>query len=125
MRNWQAGTAQEYSKVALGLDVRSIHGPAGCGTSSGCDGYGELFSGDPVSGSFYPALVRRYKETRRSHPLSRNGRVSDGIGQERRILEGLKMRADYILDTSQLLTRDLRQEIEKILYSSRNTATCL
>lgn len=52
------------------------------------------------------ALVRRYKETRRSHPLAGAGRVDDGIQKERERLQFLKEYADYILDTSKLLTRD-------------------
>lgn len=114
-----AGTAQEYSKVALGLDVRSIHGPQDVAHLLDVMDTGNYSVEILFLEASTPALVRRYKETRRSHPLSRNGRVSDGIGQERRILEGLKMRADYILDTSQLLTRDLRQEIEKIFVQQQ------
>ena len=114
-----AGTAQEYSKVALGLDVRSIHGPQDVAHLLDVMDTGNYSVEILFLEASTPALVRRYKETRRSHPLARNGRVSDGIGQERRILEGLKMRADYILDTSQLLTRDLRQEIEKIFVQQQ------
>ena len=54
-------------------------------------------------------LVKRYKETRRSHPLAGRGRVDAGIRQEREQLEFLKKKADFIIDTSQLLTRELRQ----------------
>ena len=60
-------------------------------------------------------LVKRYKETRRSHPLAASGRVDDGIRLERQKMEFLRKRADYIIDTTHLLTRELRQEIEKIL----------
>lgn len=59
-------------------------------------------------------LVKRYKETRRSHPLAKSGRVDEGIRLERQKMEFLRKRADYIIDTSHLLTRELRQEIEKI-----------
>ena len=61
-----------------------------------------------------PALVKRYKETRRSHPLSRTGRINEGIIKEREKIEFLKQRADYIIDTSSLLTRELKSELEKI-----------
>ena len=59
-------------------------------------------------------LVKRYKETRRSHPLAMGGRVDDGIRMEREKMRFLKERADYIIDTSMLLTRELRKELEKI-----------
>jgi len=59
-------------------------------------------------------LVKRYKETRRSHPLAEADRVDKGIALEREALAFLKRKSDYIIDTSSLLTRELRQEIEKI-----------
>ncbi len=61
-----------------------------------------------------PELVKRFKETRRKHPLSRSGRINEGIVRERQKIEFLKQRADYIIDTSGLLTRELGAEIEKI-----------
>lgn len=65
-------------------------------------------------------LVKRYKETRRSHPLAGMGRVDQGISQERTRLGFLKEDADFIIDTSQLLTRELRQELEKIFVANQN-----
>lgn len=59
-------------------------------------------------------LIKRYKETRRSHPLARIERLDRGIAKERDKLKFLKKRADYILDTSKLLTRELKEELEKI-----------
>lgn len=59
-------------------------------------------------------LVKRYKETRRAHPLANGGRIDVGIKKERERLEFLKKQADYILDTSQLLTRELKIELDKI-----------
>lgn len=64
-------------------------------------------------------LVKRYKETRRSHPLSGNGRVDEGIRQERERLKYLKQYADYLVDTSKLLTRELKTELEKIFVENR------
>ncbi len=61
------------------------------------------------------ALIKRFKETRRSHPLTPEGAVDDGIKMERRELEFLKKRADYIIDTSHLLTRELKEQVEKII----------
>ena len=59
-------------------------------------------------------LVKRYKETRRSHPLAHGERVDKGIRRERSKLEYLKQKADYIIDTSRLLTRELKTELERI-----------
>ena len=64
-------------------------------------------------------LVKRYKETRRSHPLAMGGRVDDGIRLERERMRFLKERADYIIDTSHLLTRELKQEIERIFVENQ------
>lgn len=59
-------------------------------------------------------LIKRFKETRRNHPLSGAGRLDRGIEKEREKLAFLKKEADYIIDTSMLLTRELRQELERI-----------
>ena len=59
-------------------------------------------------------LIKRYKETRRNHPLALQGRVDKAIEAEREELAFIKKRADYILDTSHMLVRDLKQEIDKI-----------
>ena len=63
-------------------------------------------------------LVKRYKETRRNHPLADGERVEQGIRKERVRLEELKKQATYILDTSQLLTRELKMELEKIFIKN-------
>lgn len=63
-------------------------------------------------------LVKRYKETRRSHPLAGAGRVDQGIKKERSRLDFLKDQADYIIDTSQLLTRELKSELDKIFVKN-------
>ncbi len=59
-------------------------------------------------------LIKRFKETRRAHPLAPEGRVDEGIALERKELEFLRIRANYIIDTSHLLTRELKLEVEKI-----------
>ena len=63
-------------------------------------------------------LVKRYKETRRSHPLAVGERVDKGISRERKSLAFLKENADYIIDTSRLLTRELKAELEKIFVNN-------
>ena len=65
-------------------------------------------------------LVKRYKETRRSHPLAMGGRVDDGIRLEREKMRFLRERADYIIDTSYLLTRELKQEIDRIFVDNQD-----
>lgn len=112
--------AAGMEKAALGLDVRSGQDFSGLekilkemddkGT-----GYEILFldAHDDV-------LVKRYKETRRQHPLSGSGRVDTGIAKEREKIAFLKMKATYILDTSKMLTRELRIELEKIFVDGHS-----
>ena len=59
-------------------------------------------------------LVKRYKETRRNHPLSGKERIAAGIRKERETIGFLKQEADYVIDTTHLLTRELKAELEKI-----------
>ena len=63
-------------------------------------------------------LVKRYKESRRSHPLAMTGRVDDGIRLERKKTEFLRNRADYIIDTTHLLTRELKKELNNIFVDN-------
>lgn len=58
-------------------------------------------------------LVKRFKESRRSHPLSPGSRVITGINEERHRLREVKDRADIIIDTSKYAIRDLREEMAK------------
>ncbi len=60
-------------------------------------------------------LIKRYKETRRNHPLAQDMRVETGILLEREKIRFLRNCANYIIDTSCLLTRELKQELEKLL----------
>lgn len=64
-------------------------------------------------------LIKRYKETRRNHPLARNGRIEDGILKEREAIDFLKNSADCVIDTSQLLTRDLKNQIDQIFLGNQ------
>ncbi|HAT53880.1 MAG TPA: RNase adapter RapZ [Lactobacillus sp.] len=58
-------------------------------------------------------LVARYKETRRAHPLAMDGRVLDGIHQERSLLSEMKERADLVINTDSLTPRQLRETISE------------
>lgn len=64
-------------------------------------------------------LIKRYKELRRPHPLNPNGRIIEGIGQERVLLEEVKNKADYIIDTSKLTIGMLKEEISKIFVEGK------
>lgn len=59
-------------------------------------------------------LLKRYKETRRNHPLANGRRIEEGIKEEREKIEFLHEKSNYIIDTSHLLVRDLKAELEKI-----------
>lgn len=65
-------------------------------------------------------LVKRYKETRRNHPLSPDGRIDKGIALEREKLTFLKSQADYIIDTSHLLTRELNMQLKDIFLKNQS-----
>jgi UPF0042 nucleotide-binding protein len=107
------------NKVALGIDIR------------GGNLFAELFTeiellekkGDNVNIIFLDAsdetLIKRFKETRRKHPLLEEGRIQDGIKKEREVLKEAKNRARYIIDTSNLLIRDLKSEIMKIFLEGK------
>ena len=60
-------------------------------------------------------VVKRYKETRRAHPLAQEGRLLRGISEERRLLQKIKEKADYVIDTSNLNPRQLKEEIINII----------
>lgn len=108
----------EITKVALGLDVRAdqsfmdIQRTLEELKELGCN-YELLFmdSSDQV-------LIKRYKESRRMHPLAITGRVEDGIRKERETLSGAKAKADYVIDTSKLLTRELKEELDRIFVNN-------
>lgn len=109
----------EINQAALGVDIRS---------GQALDGIEEQLSQMDGQGIRYEilfldardnVLVKRYKETRRQHPLGGMGRVDIGIAKERERIAFLKMRATYILDTSKMLTRELKRELEKIFVEGK------
>lgn len=109
----------EIEKAVLGVDVRT--GQAFFELDRVLDSMTAM--GIPYEVLFFEAsdeiLIKRYKETRRIHPLAGEGRIDEGIAKEREKLEGIKRRADYILDTSQMLTRELKAEIDKIFLGNQ------
>ena len=111
---------EKVKKIALGIDVRG--GQDFSGLQEVLDEMDEkkvsyeilfLDAQDDV-------LIKRYKETRRQHPLSGSGRVDTGIAREREKIMFLKIRATYILDTSKMLTRELKLELEKIFVKGES-----
>lgn len=68
-------------------------------------------------------LLRRYNETRRSHPLSEGGSVASGLKREREMLQVLRKNADFIIDTSNMKTAQLWDEIKHLLISGENQRT--
>lgn len=116
---WLA-SGTEVSKAALGVDIRSgqsfeeLHNVLKVLDDMEMQ-YEILYleSSDQV-------LIKRYKETRRFHPLSgSSGRIDCGIRKEREKLAFLKERADYIIDTSHMLTRELKAELNKIFVENK------
>lgn len=63
-------------------------------------------------------LLKRYKETRRVHPLSSDGDIMHGIMAERQLLASIRETADYVIDTTNLLTRELKVELERIFVNN-------
>ena len=115
-----ADPSSELQKVAVGVDIRSgqaldeLQGVLNHLSSSG-RAFEILYldSTDEV-------LVKRYKETRRIHPLAGGERVDKGIQKERLRMEFLRKRANYIVDTSNMLTRELKAELEKIFVQNQD-----
>ena len=62
-------------------------------------------------------LIRRYKETRRAHPMSKDGSIEDGIKRERQTLAEIKKMATFVIDTSGLKAAGLNAEIKALLES--------
>jgi len=109
---------EEINKVGLGVDVR-----AGQSFEEAADVMARLKeSGCNLEILFMDAdeksLIKRYKETRRTHPLAQDGRIEDGVKKEKQILTRIRGMADYVIDTSNLLTRDLKQELDRIFVGN-------
>ncbi len=110
----------EIEKVALGIDIRG----------------GKLFNdllsfvseiqneNHKINILFLDAsdeiLLKRFKETRRNHPLARGERLINGIMRERELLRDVKRRADYIIDTSYVLNRQLKEKINDIFLENKD-----
>ena len=109
----------QYQKIAFGLDIRS---------GESLKYLDQIITNLRMNGHMIrilfmdasdQVLVKRYKETRRAHPLAGTDRVEKGIEQERRQISFLKEMADYIIDTSQLLTRELHAALGNIFLGKQ------
>ncbi len=108
----------KIDKVALVIDIR------------GGDMFHELFNElNSLKSSGYnyeilyleadnEALVKRYKESRRMHPLAKDGRLLEGIQKERDLLEFVKRKANHVIDTSNLKNQELKQQIKELFESN-------
>lgn len=113
------GQNVEIDKIALGIDIRS---GAKFGALESVLGQLKSIGQEPeilFLDSQDDVLVKRYKETRRTHPLAEGERIDNGIQRERELLSSLRKQADYILDTSQMLTRELQSELQKIFVENK------
>lgn len=106
-----------HQKIAVGMDVRSGSDLEKLEFALQRLGYMEI----PFEILFLDAddstLIKRYKETRRVHPLANGERIEKGLEREREKIAFLKKDADYIIDTSNLLTRELKYELERIFVN--------
>lgn len=108
----------EITKVALGLDVRadqSFEKTTKVLKELKEKGYQFEILFMEASEN---VLIKRYKETRRVHPLAGNGRVEDGVRKEQKVLASIRKMSDYVIDSSQLLTRELKAELERIFVAN-------
>lgn len=110
-----AGTTNMTQKnIAIGMDVRSGEALDVLKTALDHLDRDEIHYEILFLDASDAVLVKRYKETRRTHPLSNGERIEKGLERERKKIEFLRERADCILDTSTLLTRELKTELERI-----------
>lgn len=107
-------------KVAVGIDVRDIEGLEHIETTLTSLAEKKVLYDILFLDAENEVLIKRYKETRRNHPLAGRERIESGILREREKLEFLKKKATYIIDTSQLLTRELKMELEKIFVQEQD-----
>lgn len=113
-------TNNKIEKVAIVIDIR------------GGKLFDELFEylsslkeqGFPYEILFLEAsdqvLIKRFKETRRSHPLSPEGRIITGIEKEKALLTGIKEKANFVIDTSNLSARQLKEQINRIFLEGKS-----
>lgn len=111
---------EEIDKIAIGIDIRGIR------SKSDIDKIQKQIKGEKQETKLIfldsrdEVLIRRYKETRRNHPLAKMKTIQESISEERQLIAGLREFADNILDTSTLLSRELKKELSNILIGNKN-----
>jgi len=114
----QSVDAKDVSKVALVMDLRE---------KSFLDTYPDVFKqlnekGYKIEILFLDAgddaLLHRFSETRRTHPLSQRGSIMEGISNEREKLSPLKQMADKIIDTTSLNVHQLKDSVQRFFVES-------
>jgi UPF0042 nucleotide-binding protein len=116
----RSGSVSEVQKLALGMDLRE---------KEFTERYGEVFDrlrkeGYQLEIVFLEAseevLLKRYSQTRRQHPVSKEGRLLQSIRAEKTQLNGLKQIADNIIDTSNYTVHQLKEFIIQYAYRGKN-----
>lgn len=110
----------EIERVAVGIDIRGgklfddfFTYLSEIKNENGCFEILFLDCSDDV-------LLKRYKETRRTHPLAKGERIMAGILRERELLCDIRRKSDYIIDTSHILARQLKQKINDIFIENKD-----
>ncbi len=113
-------------KIAVGLDIRMMETGGTSSIEKTLDVINSFKKENEIEILFLESststLVRRYKETRRIHPLFSMSRDAERVGErvelaieeEKELLSGIRKGADVILDTSSMLIRDLKAEIDRL-----------
>ena len=109
----------DIQKAALGLDVRA---------SQSFAEVNDIVTGLRKNYTFEilfleasdNVILKRYKETRRVHPLSIEGDLMSGIKREREMLSGIRAQSEYVIDTTNLLTRELKAELDRIFVQNQD-----
>ena len=117
----------EITKVAIGVDVRTDQSFARVEKTLSCLRQNGMVFEVLFMDASDAVLVKRYKESRRMHPLcsAENPRIEDGIEKERKILQQVKKDADYVIDTSKLLTRELKEELDRIFVKNEEYSSLM
>lgn len=110
----------EIDKVALGIDIRGgrlFNDLFKCLDELKEKGYDyEILFLDAEDNT----LIKRFKESRRIHPLSKSGSIETGLRNERQALTDVKEKATFIIDTTNMLSRELKEQINHIFVENRN-----
>lgn len=109
---------EEIDKIAIGIDIRAIRKRADANLA-----IKEIEKVSEIRKIIFAdakdkVLIRRHKETRRKHPLANKITIQQGIDEERILMNGVRSISTDIIETSNLLARDLKIKLSKILYDS-------